>query len=165
MSREPTLEQRPEQPYVAIPATVSMDTLGPAISALIGEVFGWLHERAVEPAGPPFVRYLTIDMPSRLDIEIGVPIAHPHPGDARVSTGSLPAGRYATLLHIGPYPDLVEATERLLTWGASNGVGWATTNEPDGERWGARLEFYLTDPQEEPDPQRYETELAFLTEG
>jgi hypothetical protein len=29
------------------------------------------------------------------------------------------------------------------------------------ERWGSRLEFYLTDPAEEPDMSKWETQLAF----
>lgn len=164
MFREPTLEERPARRYVAISETVAMDTLGPAIGRLTGEVFGWLHSHAIAPDGPPFVRYLVVDMPKRLEIEVGVPIAAPHPGDQRVAGGELPAGRYATLLHVGPYPELMAATGHLLSWAATNGVTWAKTDEPDDERWRARLEFYLTDPQETADPQRYETELAFLTE-
>ena len=31
----------------------------------------------------------------------------------------------------------------------------------DGDRWGARLEFYLTDPREEPDMSKWQTQLAF----
>jgi hypothetical protein len=30
-----------------------------------------------------------------------------------------------------------------------------------GDRWGARLEFYLTDPAEEPDMSKWQTQLAF----
>jgi len=30
-----------------------------------------------------------------------------------------------------------------------------------GERWGCRLETYLTDPSEEPDMNKWETQLAF----
>jgi hypothetical protein len=30
-----------------------------------------------------------------------------------------------------------------------------------GEGWKARVEFYLTDPDDEPDLEKWETELAF----
>ncbi len=30
-----------------------------------------------------------------------------------------------------------------------------------GERWGSRLEIYLTDPNEEPDMSKWQTQLAF----
>jgi hypothetical protein len=32
---------------------------------------------------------------------------------------------------------------------------------PDGERWGGRLEIYLTDPDQEPDMSKWQTQLAF----
>ena len=32
---------------------------------------------------------------------------------------------------------------------------------PAGERWGARLETYLTDPDDEPELSKWHTELAF----
>jgi hypothetical protein len=41
-----------------------------------------------------------------------------------------------------------------------NGIVWQTSEE--GKAWGARIEAYLTDPAEEPDPQKWQTELAFL---
>jgi hypothetical protein len=31
----------------------------------------------------------------------------------------------------------------------------------NGERWGSRLEIYLTDPREESDMSKWETQLAF----
>jgi hypothetical protein len=30
-----------------------------------------------------------------------------------------------------------------------------------GERWGCRVEFYLTDPAEQPDLSKWQTQLAF----
>jgi hypothetical protein len=34
-----------------------------------------------------------------------------------------------------------------------------------GERWGGRLEIYLTDPSQEPDMSRWQTQLAFRLAG
>ena len=39
------------------------------------ELFGWLARHAIAPAGPPFIRYLVIDMAAGLQIEMGVPVA------------------------------------------------------------------------------------------
>jgi hypothetical protein len=36
---------------------------------------------------------------------------------------------------------------------------------PDGERWGARLEIYETDPAAEPDMSNWTTQLAFRLAG
>jgi len=34
-----------------------------------------------------------------------------------------------------------------------------------GERWGSRLEIYLTDPDREPDMSKWATQLAFRLAG
>jgi effector-binding domain-containing protein len=162
MSIEPVITQRPAQPYVAIPASVTMQTLGTVVPPLNGEVFGWLAANRIAPAGPPFWRYTLIDMPGRLEVEAGCPVAEAiDSGDGRVVAGMLPAGRYVTLLHVGHPQTLEGATGALLEWAAANNLTWDMSASSDGERWGCRLENYLTDPASQPDMSKWETELAF----
>ena len=153
----PEISERQAQPYLAIPATLSMAELGQAVP-LAGEVFGWLGQRGIAPVGPPFWRYLTIEMPDRLEIQCGVTIGAAIPGDDRVLAGELPAGRYATVLHHGHPDDLVETTGRLLAWAEQEGLALDAT--PDQRHWGCRLEEYLTDPDEEPDLHRWVTRVS-----
>jgi effector-binding domain-containing protein len=110
MITEPKLEQRAEQPYAAIPIRVTMSQIGSVCPPLVGEVFGWLGKHGVAPKGAPFFRYLVIDMAGELEMEVGVPVATAVAGDDRVKGGVFPAGRYATLVHTGPYPALEGAT-------------------------------------------------------
>lgn len=161
MITEPKLEYRDEQPYVAIRKQVTMQELG-SLVPLWDELFAWLGSKGVTPAGAPFWRYLVVDMEAQLDIETGVPVATAVPGEGHITAGVFPAGRYAVLVYTGPYEGggLVEATGALLAWGKKNGIVWQAS---EGEKvWKARIESYLTDPAEEPDPQKWETELAFL---
>jgi effector-binding domain-containing protein len=72
-----------------------------------------------------------------------------------------PARRYATLTHQGHPNELVGATKTLLDWAAGQGLSWDMSPESSGERWGARLESYLTDPSQEPGMSKWLTELAF----
>ena len=160
MSAAPEIVTRPEQPYVAIRASVPMTELG-AFAARTGEVFGWLGARDLAPAGPPFFKYNVIDMTRELEMETGVPVATAVDGDDRVVSGVLPAGRYATLIHVGHPGELVEATKALLDWAARQGLRWDMSPVDGGERWGGRLESYLTDPNEEPDMSKWQTQLAF----
>src|SRR5436190_6818140 len=164
MSTEPTIVARAEQPYVAVRGAVTMDTIG-AIADRIPELFGWLAAHGIPPAGPPFLRYRVIDMDRRLDIEAGVPVAAPrgdeNVGDENVQVGVLPAGRYVTVTHVGPFDKLVDATGGLLAWAAGQGLKWDVTGTPDGESWGCRLEIYVTNPAEQPDPATWETQLTF----
>ena len=161
MENTPRIVERPDQPYAGITASVTMQTIGEVLPPLVGEVFGWIEARGIAPAGAPFFRYHVIDMERELAVEAGVPVAAPVTGDERVRAGVLPAGRYAAVRHLGHYQGLVDATGRLLRWGDEQGLKWDMTQTAAGERWGARIEFYQNDPEEEPDPDKWLTELAF----
>jgi effector-binding domain-containing protein len=159
MSSTPTVVEYAEQPYVSITMSVTMAEIGAKLPPLTGEVFGWLGARGTAPDGAPFFKYNVIDMAGELEIEVGVPVAEAVPGDDRVRAGVLPAGRYATVTHVGPYEELLGATSRLLSWGKEQGLKWDASD--DQRHWGARLECYETDPGEEPDPANWVTELRF----
>src|SRR5262245_21876498 len=102
MSTEPTIVERPAQPYVAIRKVVTMDTI-PEIADRLPAVFGWLAARGIAPAGPPFLKYNRIDMGGELEVEAGVPVPAPATGEGEVLAATLPAGRYATVTHLGPF--------------------------------------------------------------
>jgi effector-binding domain-containing protein len=135
------------------------------LGARFGEVFAWLGARGLEPAGAPFWRYNVIDMARKLEVDVAVPVAAAVDGDDHVVSGVLPAGRYATLTHVGHPSELAGVTKTLLDWAAGEGLTWDMSLGEDGERWGARLEIYLTDPSEEPDMSKWVTELAFRLAG
>jgi effector-binding domain-containing protein len=156
----PEIETRTEQPYVALRDRVPMSGIA-AFAVRTGEVLGWLGARGLAPAGPPFLKYNVIDMARELEMENGVPVAAPVNGDDLVVAGVLPAGRYATVTHTGHPSELVKVTGALLDWAAEQGLTWDVSPSEDGGRWGARLEFYLTDPAEEPDMSKWQTQLAF----
>jgi hypothetical protein len=49
----------------------------------------------------------------------------------------------------------------LLNWAGEQGLTFDVTPTAEGDRWGARLEIYETDPALEPDLDKWETQLAF----
>ena len=156
--------ERPGQPYVAVKARVTMKTIS-AIADRFPEVFGWLGARGIAPAGPPFLKYDMIDMARELEIEAGVPVAAPADGDGAVFSAVLPAGRYATLTHVGHPSGLYDATARLLRWASEQGLAFDMSERDGAEQWAGRLEIYLTDPGQEPDMDKWETRLAFKLAG
>ena len=156
----PEIVTRAEQPYVAIRAHVTMAELG-GLGARLGEVFGWLDARGLAPAGAPFFRYNVIDMERELEVDAGVPVAAAVDGDGQVVADVLPAGRYATVTHVGHPSELLGATKALLDSAAEQGLRWNVSPGDRGERWGCRLEIYLTDPSQEPDMSKWQTQLAF----
>lgn len=156
----PRIVERAAQPYAAVRALVTMETIG-TLAHRIPEVFGRVAALGVAPAGPPFLKYNVIDMERRLDVEAGVPIAEAGIADGDLFSAVLPAGRYASYVHLGSPDELIGATALLLDWASAAGLRWDLAPTPDGDRWGCRLESYRTDPREQPDPAKWQTELAF----
>lgn len=161
---DPEIVVRGEQPYVAVKGVVTMRTFG-AIADRLPGVFGWLDTRGVQPAGAPFFRYNLIDMARELEVEAGVPVATAVDGDDRVLAGVLPGGRYATVIHVGRPDQLVEVTAALRAWANRQGLEWDMSGTDRGERWGCRLEILRTNPAEEPDMDKWETQLMFRLAG
>jgi len=136
-----------------------MQEIARKLPPLSGELLRWMAERKLEPTGPSLWRYLLIDMERELEIDVAFPVRALPNGDERVTTDVLPAGTYATTLYVGHPKGLMRATGELLSWAEAKGIQW----KMDGERWGGRVEWYLSDPAIEPDMAKWKTELAFLT--
>lgn len=160
MDTAPEIMPRAAQPYAGISAWVTMTSIG-SVADRIPEIFGWLGGRGLAPAGPPFFRYHVIDMERELLVEVGVPVAIPIDGEGGVRGGTLPAGRFVVMTHTGAPATLVAATGLLLGWAAERGLAWDVERTDKGEQWGCRLESYLTNPADEPDTSKWETQLAF----
>jgi effector-binding domain-containing protein len=165
MDLQPQIHHRAAQPYAGIRTSVTLADFPQAADTLFPELFGWLQEHGVATAGPPFIRYHVIDMAAELDVEFGVPVGTTVPESGRVRAGVLPPGRYVTLRHIGPYDALVESNATLLRWASEQGIALDCRDTENGEAWRGRVEHYLTDPAEEPDPGKWEVEVAYLTSG
>ncbi|OLF06146.1 hypothetical protein BLA60_32940 [Actinophytocola xinjiangensis] len=150
--------ERPEQHYAAIPIRATLREWG-SVNALIPEVYGWLAERNIPPAGALFYRHVVVGgLTEKFEVEVGVPVAAPVVADGRVVAGRKPAGRYAVRIHHG-HPDGVAAThEDLVAWATGQG----RPPVRDGDVWVGMFESYLTNPDDEPDPDHWRTELAYL---
>jgi effector-binding domain-containing protein len=156
----PEITQRTAQPYAGISAWVTMAAIG-SVADRIPEIFSWLGAHGIAPAGPPFLRYHVVDMERQLQVEAGVPVASAVEDDGAIRAGTLPAGRFAIMTHTGSPDTLVAATAKLLDWAEARGLAWDISETDAGERWGCRLELYLTNPAEQPDASKWQTQLAF----
>ena len=157
------LEYRDAQPYAAIRLQAAIP-FSKFLAPAWGEVRAWLESIGISPCGAPFIRYLTTDMSARLDLEVGFPVAAALPHNGHISTGVIPAGKYAVMMYTGPYKGkgLFKATVALLEWAQENHIAWKKSTRDRLEWWEGRLEWYLTDPDQEPDSKKWQTELAFL---
>jgi effector-binding domain-containing protein len=162
MNSKPKIETRKSKPYAAVSLQVPIP-FGKYLNHAWSQVTEWLAERKI-PHGPAIIRYLTTDMSTKLDIEVGFVI------DRRIAAGDgirvdvLPAGRYATVLYTGSYrgKGVYKANVALIEWAKENGITWKTSQIDGVEWWASRVEWYLSDPATEPDPGKYLTELTFM---
>jgi effector-binding domain-containing protein len=162
MSHEPQIQERAAQPYAAISMTVTMGSISGAVDEAFPELFGWLARSSIAPGGPPLIRYLVIDMDAELQIELAVPVSEPVAASGRIQPGTLPGGRYAALRHAGPYDGLIASNAALQRWADSHGLTFDTWETAAGTAWRSRAEHYLTDPSKEPDPAKWEVDVAYL---
>ncbi|KAB2349458.1 GyrI-like domain-containing protein [Actinomadura rudentiformis] len=160
----PEIKERAEQPYVAVKRWIAW-TEFPVIADRLPEIIGWLAARGIQPAGAPFFRYVTIGGEQDGEVEAGVPVAAPVEGEGDIYAGVLPPGRYASVTHVGHPDQLAGVTTDLLGWAAEQGLTWDMSEDDEGEHWACRLELYHSDPAEQPDMGKWETELAFKLAG
>jgi effector-binding domain-containing protein len=162
MSYPVQIERRAAQSYAAVAMRVPMDGLAGAVDQGFPELFGWLASQDIQIAAAPFIRYLVVDMASELQVELGAPISTEISGSERIRPGVLPAGQYVTLRHTGPYDGLVASNTALQEWAQQEGITFDTWETPEGTAWRARVEHYLTNPAAEPDPAKWEVDVAYL---
>ena len=169
MQREPSIEQRRQQPYAGISAEAASEAeFRQVVDRSFPELFGWLGSHGIEPAGPPFIRYLELSGEGQpLRFELGAPTREAPAADGPVHAGILPAGRYATYLHVGPYThaevaDLADARSLLSEWAEAEGIDLEGSPTAGGTAFEANVEHYLTDASREPDWSKWQTELVYL---
>ena len=161
VNTKPIIEHRGAQPYAAIRMQVPLP-FGKFLQPAWAKVNTWLAGQGITH-GPAIIRYLTTDMSTKLDIEVGFVIDQIIEGSAGVLTDSLPAGQYACLINTGSYrgKGVYKANVVLIEWAIENGIVWKTENRDGVEWWDSRVEWYFNDPAVDPDPQKYRTELTF----
>ena len=125
------------------------------VSRLFGELFGFLGQSRVAPAGPPCTTYHDPEHRERdVDAEVAVPIAAALPEHGRVKVKELPGATVASVLHHGDYQSIGPAYGALMQWIGANGYRAA----------GPGREVYVRGAGPGVDPQTYVTEVQFPVE-
>jgi effector-binding domain-containing protein len=162
MNSKPKIEHRQAHPYAAVRMAVPIP-FGKFLQPAWTKVHDWVRRQGLTP-GPAIIRYLTTDMSTKLDIEVGFVLDREIPGGEGVLTDVLPAGQYATILYTGSYrgKGVYKANVALIEWAQQEGVVWKTSEKDGKEWWASRVEWYLSDPDVVTDPKKLETELTFM---
>jgi effector-binding domain-containing protein len=139
----------PQQHTAATVLTVPMTEIGDAMSKAFPAVFHAVTEAGATPVGPPLTRYFTFGEPT-VEFECAIPVAAPFAGHGEIKASSVGGGDAAVCMHVGPYDTIGKTWEALMAWVSEQG------RTPGGAGW----ESYLTDPGDEPDPEKWVTEVC-----
>lgn len=163
MTTEPKIEFFEAEPYVTIRQKVSMADISTVLPPLISEVFIWMGKEKIEGNGAPFFRYLSMDEQNNLIVDVGIPTKTKVEGNDRILSKVFPEGDYAALTYTGDYKNLRQAHISLDEWIIQNGYKDRGVMD-DGQLVGCRVEFYVSNPASEPDPEKWVTEVCILVE-
>jgi len=148
MPIQPEIVELSPQPAAVITTKTAVNGISEALGRIYGLLPGWLQRAGVPIVGPPFVLYGGMD-DAGWTLTAGFPVAEPIAGEGEVQPGETPGGRALRVIHAGPYETIGGAWRELEAWMREHG------HELGGAAW----ESYLSDPDAEPDPARWQTAL------
>ena len=144
------IEIRPEQHTVAVRTHTPVSALATVVGELYGQVMQYVGAMGAQTTGAPFIAYYNMDM-ENLDIAAGFPVDSALPGGGGITVGVLPAGDYATCMHVGPYDQVGPVYAALTEFVQQQG------RTPTGVAY----EFYFNSPQDTA-PAQLQTLVMFL---
>jgi effector-binding domain-containing protein len=150
--QEVVIKKVPAQTIASVRDTVA----AVGIAQLFGELFGYLGQRGLGPAGPPMSIYYDEEFrENAIDAEIAAPVAGKVPEGGRIKVRELPAiAQAASIIHEGGYEDIGGTYGQLLKWIEAN--GYRIT--------GPVREVYVQGAESGRDPSDYVTEIQFPVE-
>lgn len=117
---------------------------------LLTKVTQHIQSNGGQVAGPPFTRYMEMDGET-VKMWVGMPLRAEIPEGDGITVDHLPGGTIAMTTHVGPFDQLGNAHEAVLEW----------IDESDHEQTGPPWEYYWSDPEKEPNPDNWKTEVFF----
>lgn len=137
----------PEQPYFYVDREAVMGPeIGEAMGSGFGEVFGFLGQAGITPAGMPMAIYLEMPSSATVRFRTGVFVSAEDTAKAsgNVKAGVIPAGEAVTATHVGSYSNMNQTHQAL--WAHCDEVGytkampvWEVYVDDPGEVEGEKL--------------------------
>lgn len=159
----PAKVRRKKHAFISIRSQLARRNLLRQSLLFYSELRDFIATRAIDDAGPGFMRYLSIGRDGELDIEFGYMTGRLHPCGGPVRSGMLPSGTFVSAEWTGAYEKLPEVNAMLPGWARHSGVDLDITETDDATYYGCRAEIYHMTPLRTQDPSQYRTEIILLT--
>jgi effector-binding domain-containing protein len=146
--------ERESLPALVIRKTVDVNHLPHVIGSAYEGIAGYLRDLGIEESklGLAFVAYHNLDM-QNLDVEIGFITDQEYPGLGEMNPIQVPAGRWVSFFHKGPYKEMGKGYAAAQAW----------MREHQLVPTGLAYEYYLNSPQFVPESELM-TKVEFLVE-
>jgi effector-binding domain-containing protein len=150
----PKIEEKmmPEQVVLLIRDSAGPSTYSQIMGKAFGEVMGFVKSNKLVCKGAPFAIYLkwdSITMNSVMDL--GIAVEKAEKGKGRVRVEKIPAMKVVIANYFGPYDKTAPVYYALEKYIKESGM------EEAGGPW----EIYITDPMQEKDPMKVQTDILF----
>jgi effector-binding domain-containing protein len=144
------LEMLQEFNYASIRKEVSFVEVSLQMEEMYEQVSSFIEEKNVGITGSPFAVYHKMEG-ERIDLECGIPISKLVEGNQTINSAIYPTKQCAVVDYFGDYRQLEDAHTALQSW----------IEERKFKLAGPPLEFYLTDPEEEPNSEKWHTRIYY----
>ena len=148
---------KPERPYLGIRFETPFDGMFALVTKALKELRKWSREKSLSEDGPYILRYYHTDMKGIMDVEVGLVTNANLEGQGRIKPGSLPKGRFATLVYRG---NGLRGNQALMNWATDHEIRFDRLVTGDPESYTCRYEAYLTDHRSEPRKLLWDIELS-----
>jgi len=147
MTNKCEIIERPAQLTLGIHTHSPVQDLGELLPKTYQTVMEYLAQIGQHPTGDPFAAYYNSDM-QNLELDAGYLCTSKLPGKGNIQPGSIPGGKVASIVHVGPYPTMGDGYKALNDWMAEKGYQSA----------GVYYEVYLNNPADTP-PEALQTQI------
>ncbi|MES2933230.1 MAG: GyrI-like domain-containing protein [Pseudomonadota bacterium] len=152
-----SIADKPERPYLGIRFETPFGGMFAVATKALKELRKWGKANGLSDAGPYFLRYYHCEMKSMMEVEVGLMTNSALAGEGHIKPGTLPNGRFATLVYRG---NGLRGNQALMKWASDHGVKFDPLVAGELESYVCRYEAYLTDYRIEPRKLLWDVELS-----
>lgn len=147
-----TIVELPERKVISVVDSCDWSDMGQKMEQMFGELYGMQHSGKCQFTGAPFTIYHKWDEDTQFSVfENCIPVDHEVANKGRVQYKVIPATRAVKGEYFGPYDQMYGMYVALDHY----------VKDFSLEESGGPIEEYITDPTQEPDTSKWQTNIYF----
>lgn len=145
-----TQEEMPAMNYIFVRDSCSEEEISQTFNDMAGQMGAFMGKNKLSMAGAPFAGYYSWE--GTFDFYFAFPVAEtPESGEGNVQVASKDAFKCVKGIFYGNWAETYKGHDEMMKYMEDNNL--EMTGEP--------LEFYMTDPEQQPDTAKWETQIVY----